>query len=84
MSDQNKRVLLNDDVVEKISGGELLYYCVRGEQHYMWSDENPDYKYAFEKADMKEINKYIFFNCDGLSDQETLAQLQNLGLIHLM
>ena len=50
MSDQNKRVLLNDDVVEKISGGELLYYCVRGEQHYMWSDENPDYKYAFEKA----------------------------------
>lgn len=83
MSDK-ERILMNEEETELVLGGTLNYDCVRGQTFYsVWSDENPDVVYHFKPSSRFDIGDTIFYECDGMSDQEKLDHLSAKGLIWL-
>lgn len=82
MSENSKRILIDEETVEKIAGGRFCYDG-QGEYgiHYMWSDENPDAVYAFEFSKMPQIGKTLGKECYNMSDADALNYLVGKGLI---
>lgn len=83
MSDK-ERILMNEEEAELVLGGTLNYDCVRGQTYYsVWSDEDTSKVYNFNPSDKRKISSTIFYECDGMSDQEQLDHLSAKGLIWL-
>lgn len=77
-----ERVLLNDEEAMKVIGGVLCYEAQMGQPIYhVWSDENPDKVYQFNASDATKLGQTIFYDCYGMSDEETLNYLASKGII---
>ena len=81
MADNNNRVLLNDDEAKEIAGGQLLYYDVRGGEHYLYSSSDPDNQYNYDYARLEEMDTFLVKYCKKMNDQQKIAALQEKGFI---
>ena len=84
MADNNERVLISEDAAEEITGGQLLYHNVRGEQCYLYPEANPNEKWTFDYANFKDMNYFMFKNCKGFSDEMKIKALYEAGYIQKM
>ena len=79
MADNFERVQLEDDQVQTIAGGTLQYLATKTEKK-LWSDEDPNTVYTFNKA--IDIVKYLAVNAlEDKPDSEQIAALLGAGLI---
>lgn len=81
MSDKLKRVPLDDEQVDYIAGGKIGFISSKSRGHYVISTDYPDIMIPFEYAKFEQIKAYIRTDCNGLDDLETIAKLQQQGLI---
>lgn len=68
MSENMKRIPLNDMDIEDVAGGNVCYVCNQTD-HYCWGSHNPDVKYEFRsrKAMLEFIEKnYDYYGEAGI------------------
>ena len=78
---ENERTQLSDEQSELIVGGQCYFFSSDLYGHYIYSELDQSTRYTFDYSNMLKIKIYIRDNCKGLSDDETLAKLQQQGLI---
>lgn len=78
MSEENKRVELNDDQVEAVAGGNILYVCTATEA-YAYGSHNPDVKYGFSSR--KAMVKFVAENYDLYGEAGTLQAMVAAGIV---
>jgi len=81
MSNKEKRVLLEEEDLELVSGGNVKYVLANGE-HYCYGSHNPDVKYEFQSA--RQCAAFIKENYDYYGEAGIFAAMENAGLITRM
>ena len=81
MSENLERVQLDDEIVEAVAGGKVVYRANRNGGSYLWSKPNPDVKYAFDFDNLDAIVLYLHGDAVGQDDQITIDYLLSNGLV---
>lgn len=75
----NNRIQLNDEDVELVAGGNVLYKCTTTER-YAWGSHNPDVKYGFTSK--KAMLAFIQANYDYYGEAGIFQALINEGICY--
>jgi len=76
MSD--KRVQLNDEMVEDVTGGNIQYVN-NGTDRYVWGSHNPNQRYSFPSK--KVMLAFINEHYDELGERGCLEAMVQQGII---
>lgn len=79
MSDIKNRVMLDDDAVEDVTGGNVLYVCDEV-NHYCYGSHNPDVKYEFYSR--RKMLEFINENYDYYGEAGIFNAMIEAGLIY--
>lgn len=81
MSDKFERTQLNDEQVENVAGGVIMWQCIQGDDYYLYSSKDRNTKYACQFKDLRTIDGIIAqYNAEKKSDQECIDYLISQGL----
>lgn len=78
MSEFDKRIPLDDDTLEAVAGGNVLYVC-NAVDHYCWGSHNPDKKYEFQSK--RKMLDFISKNYDYYGEGGIFQAMIDEGLI---
>lgn len=78
MTEKKNRKLLNDDEVEKVAGGNVLYVCNQVD-HYCYGAHNPGKKYEFQSR--RAVIAFIEANYDYYGENDIFNEMIKAGLI---
>ena len=77
MSD-NKRMMIEDDRLEDVTGGNVLYVCNETD-HYCYGAHTPDVKYEFQSR--RQMVAFIDQNYDYYGEAGIFQAMVNAGIV---
>ena len=78
MSENKKRIMLDDDVLDSVAGGNVLYVC-NSTDHYCYGSHNPDVKYEFQSR--RQMLNFIEQNYDYYGEAGIFQAMVNAGIV---
>ena len=85
MSEKFERTQLNDEQVENVAGGVVMYQCIQNDDYYLYSTKDRDTKYSCVFKDLKAIDAIIGqYNRERKPDADIIGRLLSEGLIQPM
>ena len=81
MSENNKRMMLDDEMLEDVTGGNVLYVCNQTD-HYCYGAHNPDVKYEFRSR--REMLAFVDQNYDYYGEAGIFNAMVAAGIVTKM
>lgn len=75
----NERIELNEEELEQVAGGNVLYVCGPNGR-YAWGSHNPDVKYGYTSK--KAMLAFIAENYDFYGEAGIFQALMNEGICY--
>lgn len=74
----DNKILLDDDMLEDVTGGNILYVN-DATGKYLWGSHSADQKYSFTSK--KAVREFVNANYDELGERGCIAEMVSLGII---
>ena len=81
MSENKDRALLDDEILEAVAGGNVLYVCTK-EDHYCWGARNPGVRYGYQS--LRKVLAFIQENYDYYGEAGIFNAMMAAGLVTKM